>query len=420
VSGPRAGTAIEAHDGNPLTVGSAEGNHLVLSDRSISRYHLELARSGDRVRISDLGSTNGTEIGGALFQNASALVTPPNSIKIGDSVLRVVDGGVVMVDTSAEEPLGLLRGRALATRQLFATIQNVAKSRVSVLLLGESGTGKELVARVIHQLGAASSPFATLDCGAMVPSLFASELFGHERGAFTGADRRHDGAFTRAHGGTLFLDEIGELPAELQASLLGVLERKSFRRLGGENELPCDVRIVSATHRDLRGEVNDSRFRLDLFYRLAVVTIRIPPLRERKGDIPILVEHFLREAGHVGAVEEVFSAAEMARLIEHHWPGNIRELRNVVEAATVVGAREATLEAVSTRAPGIARGQSPEPSAVGSLPYKEARRSLLDRFEREYISGLLARTGGNVRKAAREAGMDRSYLIDLVKRHGLG
>jgi DNA-binding NtrC family response regulator len=280
-------------------------------------------------------------------------------------------------------------------------------------LLGESGTGKELVARAIHDSsGRASEPFVTVDCGAISPTLFASELFGHERGAFTSADRQHIGAFERAHGGTIFLDEIGELPPELQSALLGALERRRIRRVGGRTDIDVDVRLVSATHRDLRAHVNAGTFRLDLFYRVAVVTLSVPPLRERPDDVPMLVEHFLREAGYAGEVANVFDSDAMKRLAVHSWPGNVRELRNVVLGTLALG--EPTSLGSDLGAPAA------DPvAAVLELGYRDAKRRIMDDFERRYVEHLLQKTGGNVRQASRDAQMDRSYLMELIKRHRL-
>jgi DNA-binding NtrC family response regulator len=301
-------------------------------------------------------------------------------------------------------------------RRLMAQLVRAARSDVPVLLHGESGTGKELIARAVHDAsGRASKPFVTVDCGVLSPGLVASELFGHEKGAFTGADKRHVGVFERAHGGTLFLDEIGELPASLQTALLGVLERRRFRRLGGTEDLATDVRVVSATHRDLRAEVNANTFRLDLFYRLAVVRLEVPALRERPDDVPVLVEHFLRQAGYAGAVEALLPPSLMASLQAHRWPGNVRELRNYVEALLAMGeplpleAREGEPKAAGGQAPGA----PPESS------YKEARQAVLEAFEVRFLQALMERTGGNVSQAARIAQMDRSYLIELLQRHGL-
>jgi DNA-binding NtrC family response regulator len=400
-----------------ITVGTANGNSLVLGDPLVSRYHLELRREADRVLLVDLGSTNGAAIGSVMLRGSSALIAPGSIVTVGDTQLRVSDGEVVMVDTASGETLSRLRGRAPATRQLFSTLERVAKSRVNVLLVGESGTGKELAARAIHELSDQSRPYATVDCAAVVPSLFPSELFGHERGAFTGADRRYEGAFSRANGGTIFLDEIGELSLELQSALLGVVERRRFRPVGGRDELPVDVRIISATNRDLRSEVNAGRFRLDLFYRLAVVQVRMPPLRERREDIPLLVEHFLREAGHTGPPEDIFDAPAMARLLDHDWPGNLRELRNLVEATLVVGSGAGVTPRENESA--VSGPPAATAPALFEKSYKEARRTVLDQFERDYLQALLARTAGNVRQAARDAQMDRSYLIELLKRHEL-
>jgi DNA-binding NtrC family response regulator len=284
-----------------------------------------------------------------------------------------------------------------------------------VLLVGESGTGKELMARALHDQGPrAKEPFVTVDCGSLSPSLVASELFGHEKGSFTGADARHLGAFERADGGTLFLDEIGELPTALQSTLLGALERRRFRRLGGREEVAVDVRVVSATHRDLRAQVNDGAFRLDLYYRVAVVVLRVPPLRERREDIPLLLEHFLREAGVDGEIAAVVPPDAMDALTGHSWPGNVRELRNVVEATLVMGEAPALSGAPS--GPG---GGDDVVDRTLHHGYKEARTAVLDDFERRYCEALLTRAEGNVSKAARDARMDRTYLIKLLAKHDL-
>jgi len=411
VEGASAGARAEG-EGEALTVGSAEGNDLVLADPTVSRYHLELRRGEEGVRVVDLGSTNGTRFAGARIERAT--VPPGATLSLGHTTIRVEDGARVTLELLDGDELAGLRGRTAVMRRLMARVGKAAKAEMPALLVGESGTGKELVARALHEESRRSGgPFVTVDCGALSPALVASELFGHEKGAFTGADRQHEGAFERADGGTLFLDEIGELSPELQPALLGVLERGRFRRVGGRKEVSVDVRVVAATHRDLRAEVNEGTFRLDLYYRLAVVVLELPPLRERLEDVPLLVEHFLREAGHDGAVSEVFSAEALTALCRHRWPGNVRELRNVVEATLAMGETPPLFVAEPTG------GDAALDDALLAQPYKDARRVLLDAFERRYVQRLLERNDGNVSAAAREGRMDRTYLIKLKQRHEL-
>ncbi len=380
-----------------LTIGTATDNDLALTDPAVSRYHLELSRAGDRLSVRDVGSTNGTVAGSVAIERGT--VPPGTSLKIGRTTIEVGDGQTLELELHPGESIGPLKGRTEVMRRLMTKVAKVGKSDVAVLLNGESGTGKELLAQALHeQSPRASKPFVTVDCGSLAPGLVASELFGHEKGSFTGAERRHVGAFERADGGTIFLDEIGELPSALQSTLLGVLERKQFRRVGGAETVTVDVRVVSATHRDLRAEVNSGAFRLDLFYRLAVVKLEVPALRERADDIPLLVEHFLKEAGHDGPVEDLISPRAMDSLKQHYWPGNVRELRNLVEATLAMG--------------------EPPPLEAGRS-YKDARAGALAEFEKKYLGGLIERSKGNVSEASRLARMDRSHLIELLKKHGL-
>jgi transcriptional regulator with AAA-type ATPase domain len=407
VGGPDAGRA--ASDDDRVSVGTAEDNALVLGDRTVSRYHLEAKRSGDAIEIADLGSTNGTLAGPATFCASSVRVPSGTIVSLGATKLRVDDGDV-RLEAIPDAPIGAMVGRSLAMRKLAGAIDSLAKKDVVVLVLGESGTGKELAARALHERGPrARGPFVVVDCGALPSPLLASELFGHERGAFTGADRRHAGAFERAHGGTIFLDEIGELSTEHQTSLLGVLERRQFRRLGGAAEIPVDVRVIAATHRDLRADVNHGRFRLDLYYRIAVVVLRTPPLRERTEDIPELIARFLVEEGVEEPIDRYFPENAVDALMRHAWPGNVRELRNLVASTVAIGA-EPALDAAGAPAPAT----DPE-----ELNYRDARRRALEEFERRFLTSLLAKCGGNIREASRRARMDRSYLMDLMRRHGL-
>jgi DNA-binding NtrC family response regulator len=281
-----------------------------------------------------------------------------------------------------------------------------------VLVTGETGTGKELVAKALHDKGPrARGPFVVVDCGALSPQLVESELFGHERGAFTGAVARHVGALERAHGGTVFLDEIGELPGPAQAALLGALERKRVRRVGGSAEIALDVRIVAATHRDLRAEVNRGTFRADLYYRIAGAHLSLPPLRERPEDIPLLVRRFAEEAG---GSPDLVPESVVESFTRMHFAGNVRELRNAVERALALDLEGA--------APLDPPARDEDRGAAGETPvvrYRDARAKAVADFERAYVTDLIARAGGNASEAARLAKMDRPYLLGLLRRYSL-
>ncbi len=405
VDGPDRGSSATGSD--TLSVGTAKDNALAIGDFTVSRYHLEATGHAGGILVTDLGSTNGTYVGAVRIEKA--VVPPGTLVSLGGTTIRFDDAvrRSVPAPTETFELAGMI-ARTPGMLKLFADIQRIAASPTSVLVVGESGTGKERVAEALHAgSGRAGSPLVTIDCGALSSTLLASELFGHEKGAFTGADRVHAGAFERAGTGTVFLDEIGELPALDQASLLGVLERRRFRRVGGAAEIELGARVVAATNRDLRAEVNTGRFRHDLYHRLAVVVLRLPPLRERRDDILPLVEHFARDLGASGPIESVFGAETLARWQRHPWPGNIRELRNAVESALVVGPSYSE-----------SGGSAPAPGdELGA--YKDVRAQVVREFEHDYLSRLLAEAGGNVSQAARVAKMDRSHLIDLLIRHGL-
>ncbi len=415
LEGPDQGASCDAAE-DTITIGTAAGNDLRLQDPTVSRYHLELRHRARGVQVVDLGSTNGTLCGGVRVERGQ--VAAGALLDLGTTKIRVHEGAAVNIALLQAGQLGRLRGDTPLMRRLMAQAERVARSEAAVLLVGESGTGKELIAEAIHSHSARNKePFVVVDCGALSPTLIASELFGHEKGAFTGADRQHVGAFERASGGTLFLDEIGELPSALQTPLLGVLERKRFRRVGGDRELEADVRVVAATNRDLRAEVNSGAFRLDLYYRIAVVVLSVPALRERADDIPLLFEHFLREAGHTDPLGRFVSARTLEQLKSHRWPGNVRELRNLVEATLAMGAPQVPGQLEQARVEDT--GQKDMLAPLLEFPYKDARRKLLGEFERRYVERCLAQAEGNVSKAARDSKMDRSYLIDLLRRYGL-
>jgi DNA-binding NtrC family response regulator len=406
VEGPDRDREME-HYGERLAVGTSPANELTLTDPTVSHYHLEL-RCDDGVLVRDLGSRNGTFVGDVRVSEARVPVG--TRISIGRTVLALLDATIETPSTPLPQPNVPNLVTASATmREIGHTVERLAQSNVSVLIQGETGTGKELVARAIHELSArAKRPFIVVDPGALPATLIASQLFGHERGAFTGAERRQEGAFELAHGGSIFLDEIGELPLAVQPALLGVLERRSFRRLGGKEDIQVDVRVISATHRDLRAEANQGTFRADLYFRLAVARIEIPALRERPEDIDPLVAHFAAEI--TGSPGFLFSEATMSALRAHRWSGNVRELRNVVESALAMG---------TINLNGLAQPAAAAPNAAGVPPYRVARAEALAAFERSYLRRLIETTGGNASAAARAANMDRPYLLSLLRRHGL-
>jgi DNA-binding NtrC family response regulator len=309
-------------------------------------------------------------------------------------------------------------------RELFGMLERVAQKDLTILLEGESGTGKERLAEAIHlRSPRAHKRFVVFDCAAVPASLMESELLGHERGAFTGAEGRRIGRFEEAQGGTLFIDEIGELPLELQPKLLRALEKREIRRIGGSQVIPVDVRVVAATNRDLVREVNRNTFREDLYYRLAVVRVRVPPLREREGDIPLLVEHFVRETldGDEAAAREAIASItddNWQKLLSHSWPGNVRELRNFIERTMAITGGVDVSSAPPTR-PVTARGPDGNagPGIDLSRPFIEAREELLAAFEKGYLEAQLSRHGGNISRAARAAGLDRMHFKRLLLRH---
>jgi DNA-binding NtrC family response regulator len=403
IEGPDIGASVTA--GSTVSIGTARDNLVVVSDVTVSRYHLEIVARPEGIIVNDLGSTNGTYVGAVRIDRATVPIGTP--VTLGRTTIRFDDAirTTVPAVTEVHELAGMI-ARSRPMLELFSDIERVAASSTSTLIVGESGTGKERVAEAIHARSSrAREPLVTIDCGALASTLLASELFGHERGAFTGADRAHVGAFERAGTGTVFLDEIGELPPADQSSLLGVLERRRFRRVGGMTDIELGARVIAATNRDLRTEVNSGRFRHDLYHRLAVIVLRLPPLRERPDDILPLVRHFATELGVSGEIETAFTSEILARWQRRPWWGNVRELRNAVEAAIVIGPRAGT-ELVPRNPDEIVR-------------YKDARAAVVRDFEHAYLEQIITAAGGNVAQAARLAQMDRSHLIELLARHDL-
>jgi transcriptional regulator with PAS, ATPase and Fis domain len=416
-AGPSAGKTFSSA-GERVIVGTHEACDLRLEDQAVSRFHCELQPVDGKLQIRDLGSKNGTIVDGVAI--VQAFLVSGATIKIGRSELRFDHGNdQIKVPISDRDRFGVMVGRSPAMRRAFALLERAAASDSTVLIEGETGTGKEAAAESIHRESPrARGPFITVDCGAIPPDLLESELFGHEKGAFTGAVAAREGAFQAAEGGTIFLDEIGELSGELQPKLLRALERKQVKRVGSNKYVPVDVRVVAATNRNLRGEVNAGRFRSDLYYRLAVLEVTLPPLRERADDLPPLVEHVLVTLGaseRPGA-SALRSKEFMTSLARHAWPGNVRELRNYLERCLAF--RDERLPSPGA----MATGSSPTSTTVEvdvSQPLREAREAWLKPFERRYIEKLLEKHDHNITSAARAAGVDRITFYRILWRHGL-
>ena len=367
----------------------------------MSRHHLTLRVEHCSLRVLDAGSSNGTTLDGVRVRDAYARAD--STVVAGNTTLRLqLAEEVLDLPISSRERFGALLGKSVAMRLVLTILERVAPTDEVVLLEGETGTGKEVCAEAIHEESPrAGGPFVVFDCSAVSPALIESELFGHVRGAFTGAIADRVGAFEAAEGGTLFLDELGELPLELQPKLLRVLERREIRRVGLNDVRKVDARIVAATNRSLAEEVGAGRFREDLYYRLAVVPVRLPPLRERADDIPLLIERFVRESSH--GTGRKLDERLVGKFRTQAWPGNLRELRNAV-------ARALSLGTASSSNPLTATGPSYTPAVDLSVPLKAARDRVSDTFEEAYLREALRQTGGNATRAAELAGVNRKFV----------
>jgi len=397
VEGPDAGALVRS-EGDELSIGTNEGNDLQLTDPSVSRHHCTLRATERGLELRDLGSRNGTFVGDAEI--ASAYVRSGTHLRLGATTVavQVLDHEFVHPIATTSQ-LGPIVGGSTAMRRLYPLIETCAQSAATVLVTGETGTGKELIAAAIHDHSERRRrPYGIIDCSALSHDLAESELFGHERGAFTGADVRRIGAFESAEGGTVFLDEIGELPLSLQPLLLRALEKRTIRRVGSNEQRAVDVRVVAASHRDLRALVNEKRFRADLFYRLNVLRIDVPPLRERKGDIEVLAAHFWT----MFRPDHRPPPALLENLAAQSWPGNVRELRNAVERAALLGL-----------------GPDPAMPPPEARSYQDAKDRAMLAWERDWVAQLFAAHDGSVLRAARAARMSRGHLRELARRHGV-
>lgn len=423
------GTTQRADVSRALVVGSSTHCAIQLADRSVSRVHVELAPRDDGLWVRDLGSRNGTYVNEVRV--TGALVPDGGIIRLGATELAVqYETGARSIDVWPHPYFHGLVGGSEKMRKLYATLERVAKANVPVLIRGETGTGKELVAQAIHDASPrAGGPFVVVDCGAIPETLLDSEFFGHTKGAFTGAVDERKGAFEAAGGGTVFLDEIGEVPLSMQPKLLRVLESRAIRRVGEVHYRSVDVRFVCATHRDLLKMVSQGTFREDLYFRLSVVPLEVPSLRERPEDLGTLVTHFVKRSGG-----RALDLETLTLLKEHSWPGNVRELRNFLDrtqalgtanALTALGIRrdDSPPSSISMRVLPHSLDETPSRPLVGAastdIPFKDFRDRWMEQGERAYLERILADHGRNVDLAAKAAGLDRSYLYRLMRKYGL-
>ncbi len=467
-------------DKDRIAIGALDDNDIVLSDDTVSRHHCRVSQEDHGYLLTDLGSTNGTFVNDVRVREA--YLTPGATLRVGKTELRFdASEEQLAVRPSARRRLGGLIGQTRRMREIFHIVERIAPTSATVVVEGETGTGKEVVAKTLHALSNRSrGPFIVVDCGAVPDNLIESELFGHEKGSFTGAVMTRRGLFEMANGGTIFLDELCELSLDLQPKLLRVLEQREVRRVGSNRPIRVDVRVVAATNRNLEEEVRARRFREDLFYRLSVVRVFLPPLRERREDIALLAEHFLAREGFNRTMDGSrrvtnIEAEALEALRNHAWPGNVRELINVLERAcsfaqgSSVGLAELSgrLEASSgaparslfpgdsggassgaaplgwqanpaqdrnlpypgpttsatppvlTEPAATERSQPPTLPSLQSMTFKNAKEEWVASFERDYIQHLLVRNKGNISHAAREAEIDRKYFRKLMRKYGI-
>jgi DNA-binding NtrC family response regulator len=406
--------ATYAIDVDALIIGRDAGAGIVLVDMEVSAFHCELRAVSEGVLVKDLGSTNGTFLGPVRVREA--IVVTPSELTLGRSKVLIEPQAKRRVEVGFSDRFGPLVGSSPKMRRVFSLLEKVSNTPLSVLILGETGTGKELVAKAIHDASDRKpGPFVVVDCGSIPPTLAESILFGHEKGSFTGANERRKGALAEADGGTLFFDELGELPIELQPKLLRALAERQIKRVGGSQFESIDVRVLAATRRDLGVEMNAGRFRSDLFFRIAQVRVELPALRERLGDLPMLVDDICAKVGRAGTAPTVLAWIEQ-RMGAHDWPGNVRELVNVASVAATFADTPDAIDDVLT----LARADG-DPASVRqpATAFSEAKRSAVAAFERDYFSTLTRASKGNVSEMARQSGMERHHVRAYLRKYGI-
>jgi DNA-binding NtrC family response regulator len=395
-------------------VGRNEACDLVFDDRKVSAVHMELLATERGVRVRDLGSRNGTFIGDTRV--GEVYLTKPTTLTVGESSFDFSPTQPEQVDIPEVAQFGPLVGVSQGMRSVFERCRKAAPTDLTVLILGETGCGKELVAQAIHQASSRSrKPFVVVDCGSIPPTLAESALFGHERGAFTGAVDKRISPFVEADGGTIFLDELGELPVDVQPKLLRALAEQRIKAVGSNTYRPVNVRVIAATRRDLVREVNAGTFRSDLYFRVAQLRIELPALRERLEDLPALVRKMIGDLGDPDAYDRITNDS-LERLMRHDWPGNVRELRNVIAVALAFG-KDGPIDLATHLAPMTAASES---APTRGRTFQDAKREILARFEREYFMALYAECNGNVSEIGRRAAMERAHVRGYLRRHGIG
>ncbi len=420
-----------------VTVGRSSVCDLTLTDNSVSSQHFTVEADGNSYLLRDVRSTNGTFYGDIRIREI--IMRTGTVFLAGNTVLKFEPTrDIVTIELSERDRFDQVIGSSVSMREIFANLERVAPSDLTVLVQGETGTGKELIAQAIHNHShRAKKPFVVLDCSAIPKDLIESTIFGHEKGSFTGAISQHKGVFEQADGGTIFLDEIGELDINLQPKLLRVLENRELKRVGGDRVIKVDCRVVAATNRDLRQMVTEGGFREDLYFRLSVMQIQLPPLRRRREDVALLVSHFIDRANakrrERGQFELEVSPEALKALLERQWPGNVRELKNVCERATslaegpMLTRRDFMLGNEPSLLPAAAAATGAPVARDGDLvfsvdieeSFKDAKQALLDIFEAVYLEKLVDQHGGNISQSAKAAGLTRYHLRELLKKHNV-
>ena len=411
---------------DPVIIGRNPACQVVVDDGKVSAVHVEFIATAEGVRVRDLGSRNGTFVG--TVRIGEVTVTGPCVVRVGATNVQFELVRPETITVPAIPAFGPLVGQSESMRTIFDRLQRIAATDLTLLICGETGTGKELAAQSVHNASKrVDKPFVVVDCGSIPPTLAEATLFGHERGAFTGAIDRHNSPFQDADGGTIFLDELGELPLDVQPKLLRALAERRIKSVGGSAYKPFDVRVIAATRRDLVRAVNAGGFRSDLYFRVAQVKIELPALRSRVEDIPNLVRSMLRDLGDEGAYQRV-SNAQLERLMRYDFPGNVRELRNDVQVAFALSDPHGDLD-IASHLGALADGGVPREDGAGGgggagsylqfskLPFQDAKREVLARFSQDYFVHLAEESAGNVSEMARRAGMERAHVRTYLKRH---